>query len=564
MEPRNHYPPLPQSPAYRAFRLLVLEPGEGHEDIVCQLQIINPDDAIHNGRFPIYDAVSYAWGETTPDHEILLGAWQVLVRENLWQLLKHLRHPRHRAVYWVDALCIDQSRHEERVAQVQMMDEIYKRARCVIVWLGLPLADGLPAMKLVDEVAARGFRQHETNSSSDFEALSSWAHRPYWSRTWVVQEFLLASDVVFQCGTIRMKWSCMSRFIHAIEREIDDGLNKRLEYCIMFRNSPAYILMQQRAHGSKFGLPLIKLLVRNQHTFCQDPCDKVYAVLGLSDAPRGIQISYTLNRRRLAHDVLRDSKTALKDTVRYASFLSDLLELEPRVEPHSAIRGIVYPSREKEYDIWTIPCYTVGEIVSSDPLDVPLALKVPALLQRILTPGFTEPKTNTRSGDTEQLTHRLHGFALDDLCSDFKLLEAISQRMWPSKSIQTTAAALQATACASLITVMTSSCAHREILIGVAYGRPRAGDKVVYALGHTVAFLLSRPDARSDHRRVSGTLVCVSPLALDVTRDRITQKILQAFNIQSEADLQGHAEQTDLKVTTAELFAFASGDRCSC
>lgn len=559
MEPRNHYPPLPQNPGSRAFRLLTLEPGESHKDLVCQLRIINPEDALSEEQLPTYDAVSYAWGNTTPDHEILLGAWQVLIRENLWQLLKHLRHSERRAVFWIDALCIDQSCYEERAAQVQMMDEIYKHARCVVVWLGLPLLDGLPAMHLVKEVAARGVGQHEKISSSDFEALSFWAHRPYWSRTWVVQEFLLAPDVVFQCGTTSLRWKCMHRFIEIIEREINDGRNQRFQDWIAFRDSPAYILMRQRAHDAKIGRPLTTLLVRNQHTLCQDPCDKVYAVLGLSEAPRQIQVSYTLDRRRLAHDVLRHSESAPKDVVRYASFLSDLLKLEARAASQSAGRGFAFPSHMKERDIWMIPGFTAGEIISSERLDGPLAVRVSEMLQRMETSTSESATTNARSEDADALITRLHKIGLDDLKTGFTFLEAISHRTWPSNSAKVAAAAVGATAFASLVTVMTSSCAHKEILIGVAYGKPKTGDKMMYFLGHPAALSVARPDARIDRWTVSGRLACVSLQRTNVMRDRVTQKVLRSFTVQSEADLTGPAERTEFRVTTTELFVLASG-----
>ena len=37
---------------------------------------------------------------------------------------------------WIDAICIDQTNQRERNLQVNLMGEIYHRARAVVVWLG--------------------------------------------------------------------------------------------------------------------------------------------------------------------------------------------------------------------------------------------------------------------------------------------------------------------------------------------------------------------------------------------------------------------------------------------
>lgn len=45
----------------------------------------------------------------------------------------------------------------------------------------------------------------------DWGALDSLLARPWWSRTWVVQEIWNASDAVLQCGSVTLKWKTFAK-----------------------------------------------------------------------------------------------------------------------------------------------------------------------------------------------------------------------------------------------------------------------------------------------------------------------------------------------------------------
>ena len=76
------------------------------------------------------------------------------VTKNCKQALQNLRTTQPRTL-WVDAVCIDQSLHEERNQQVMMMQKIYKKATRVIIWLGPSskhLDNAMSAVKLLADV----------------------------------------------------------------------------------------------------------------------------------------------------------------------------------------------------------------------------------------------------------------------------------------------------------------------------------------------------------------------------------------------------------------------------
>jgi hypothetical protein len=129
---RYIYSPLSE----QTFRILVLFPGTGDEEIKFQLlhtHIENP---------PTYEAISYAWGDGKKKgmlHSIENVANEgrgLSVSQNLHDALKKFRYPSTSRILWADAVCINQHDIEERSSQVAMMSLIYRRCFRVLVWLG--------------------------------------------------------------------------------------------------------------------------------------------------------------------------------------------------------------------------------------------------------------------------------------------------------------------------------------------------------------------------------------------------------------------------------------------
>ncbi|CAN9134635.1 unnamed protein product [Alternaria alternata] len=89
-----------------------------------------------------FEALSDTWGndlETTSIHivDVDLGTTGYLLsRPNLATALQYLRFADRERTLWIDAICIDQSNLEERGKQVKRMDQIYRFAKQVNVWLG--------------------------------------------------------------------------------------------------------------------------------------------------------------------------------------------------------------------------------------------------------------------------------------------------------------------------------------------------------------------------------------------------------------------------------------------
>ncbi|KAF2029746.1 heterokaryon incompatibility, partial [Setomelanomma holmii] len=87
---------------------------------------------------PVFNALSYAWGDAKGDKGILLDGMPFTVRRNLWTFLQQARNrlTQPPTLLWIDAICINQTEVHERNLQVGLMGQIYSKASKVFVWLG--------------------------------------------------------------------------------------------------------------------------------------------------------------------------------------------------------------------------------------------------------------------------------------------------------------------------------------------------------------------------------------------------------------------------------------------
>jgi hypothetical protein len=113
-----------------SIRLLQLQPGVFNEDVKITL-IEAP-----LSKLPKYEALSYVWGSPTPDTAISCHELELLVTENCVLAMRRLRRRFTTRLLWIDAICIDQTSGEEKQHQVQLMGDVYSKAKRVIIWLG--------------------------------------------------------------------------------------------------------------------------------------------------------------------------------------------------------------------------------------------------------------------------------------------------------------------------------------------------------------------------------------------------------------------------------------------
>ena len=100
----------------------VFEPLDSVTQEIRVLQFLpDQNDTISLGRMHVkptyrYRCLSYWWGSRNPfqDRKILINGQRFLVRPNPWAFLYMARRKYPNSLFWVDAVCIDQSNDVEK------------------------------------------------------------------------------------------------------------------------------------------------------------------------------------------------------------------------------------------------------------------------------------------------------------------------------------------------------------------------------------------------------------------------------------------------------------------
>ncbi|KAN0093987.1 HET domain containing protein [Hyaloscypha variabilis] len=286
-----NYTPLDQ-PEYE-IRIVRLHPGPRRREspIVCHLITVDLRSA------PIYEALSYEWRSPfSKKHTIRLNDRLFFIRENLWQALYNLRDSREARLLWIDALCIDQASVHERNCQVSRMGDIYSQAARVVAWIGEDDPEARRGRDFLSELAACTVERYcppngscwRWQHTSKWAALSSLCTRSYWSRLWIIQEVLLASELVIQCGPWSFPWEEVSNVFHYLRENLTGFCSPKPKQSIVSSVPFRLEFWRQKRRmavfaGTKHDLvPLQYLVALFKDSHCTDARDKVFGLRSLS------------------------------------------------------------------------------------------------------------------------------------------------------------------------------------------------------------------------------------------------------------------------------------------
>ena len=208
--------PLPEK-SIRLFRIKATSP---------RLEIELRDFSI--SKAPQYEAISYCWGQLPVDREILCNGRSYRITQHLLEgLCSHCsvfnRRWRQRWL-WVDAVSIKQDDVVEKAQQVAHMGQIFSGAHRVVVWLGSSAHDSdmvFDRMKEVTHTIIHGSGHEEERAKTgrnpvflaiDLEYWKAACHllrRGWFKRLWIVQEAVVARELVLLCGRKYAAWSSM-------------------------------------------------------------------------------------------------------------------------------------------------------------------------------------------------------------------------------------------------------------------------------------------------------------------------------------------------------------------
>lgn len=266
------------------FRTLALSPARHKgEDLHCTLSSARlTDERQHQAE---YEALSYVWGDVGGSRCIYVNDHAFPVTSNLDIALRYLRSATEPRMLWIDAICIDQKNSTEKTHQVGMMRDIYAQASRVLVWLGQSDKDIREAMAFVDKAPSLSY-PYPVEAKVFKAGLVKIFERSWWSRMWVVQEVVAATDdPLVGCGRKWVPWSSFQVVISGLALEGSFGAETPLQDAVAIHKLSSlrdrYNDQPSDARPSKPTLE--ELLTTTCDRKTSQSHDKVYALLGLTE-----------------------------------------------------------------------------------------------------------------------------------------------------------------------------------------------------------------------------------------------------------------------------------------
>jgi hypothetical protein len=330
---------------------------------------------------------------------------------------KHGRYPHESETIflciWIDAICINQTDISERNLQVRNMKNIYRSATSTYVWLGdYPDSSGDEldnAFELIMVISQTATEDHVEFSDLEQLApfvfaqsdmikreLAEWGdylskeeigqrcaanhtisrllRRSWYSRPWIVQEFVLSQgSVTAWCGYHHIAWNILpivSLCCEDLRGIYESPEHKPIEILPKPSAAAARLLMisewhraldedhpmaddNERDYRKVFASRWLELMgLMGGNFYATEPHDAVYACLGLLESvqiPPEISIDYSLSWGQVCHQV---SSFLLRNA---SNSVAHLLEATPLENPEKLPSWVTNLQEIETHDLQTAP-----------------------------------------------------------------------------------------------------------------------------------------------------------------------------------------------------------------
>jgi hypothetical protein len=291
------------------------------------------------------------------------------ITPNLNCALMNLRLDSQPRVLWIDAICINQTDLVERSTQVNLMLQIYQKAKKTVVYLGEKSADSDVAAEYLEShmtrvrAAIADFmnRRRFANSPAEMlqicaktlgtsqaklfegsnqtvvqKALVSFLCRPWFRRIWVIQEFVVSANVDMYCGKTKCEWGSFGMMFQGSFAEAKVTWDQAIEpeQRLDFYRGTAQIMqmheLRNKFHGADNNTRksrLLQLLTSCRQADATMPVDKVFALLNLSSERDPPQPDYLRSKAEIYQQCAEYEITKNRNTsILYEAVLTNRLD----------------------------------------------------------------------------------------------------------------------------------------------------------------------------------------------------------------------------------------------
>jgi hypothetical protein len=295
------------------IRLLVIWPVEDTDELKTSLEVC------HIAEIPPFEALSYAWGRDAPTSSLSCESAIIAITPHLYEGIRQLRDVVKCSRVWIDAICINQDDNVEKASQIPLMTNVYSQASRVLVWLGSAadcsdqVLDELPLLldnfQRAKKLILRTNEAHEEAGlpllgDPFWVSLASFWSRSWFQRGWIVQEAVLAKDILFICGTKLSTFALFDLFWYEAQRnlfmdEIERKAPKRME-SRQGRLTVQNLVWLRELFSRGDLIPASDLAQIGRDLNVSEPLDRIYGLIGLMpDAIRGaVVVDYSVTSRQ--------------------------------------------------------------------------------------------------------------------------------------------------------------------------------------------------------------------------------------------------------------------------
>jgi Heterokaryon incompatibility protein (HET) len=304
----------------KEIRLLNIEPGSVGV-VHCSLSHVSLKEP------PVYEALSYTWGDSKKQKDVILHGSSVAIIEELESTLRNLRHRDKERIVWIDALCIDQLSTQEKNSQVKLMRDIYANAKEVVIWLGDEFQGSNLGFDLLERLPQIDFdSEHQPLDyymPDSWEPLAQLLNVKWWTRVWTIQELVMSASAVVCCGSRSVSFERFHHLAREVAKRIRSGAEASVavKYLLTQAESNDLQILSQMRDMRQNGrvLPLAALLRTTATKHSTDSRDRVIALLGLADDTdrAAIEPDYA----KSAAQLFRETTKHLISSLPYLDFL---------------------------------------------------------------------------------------------------------------------------------------------------------------------------------------------------------------------------------------------------